>query len=77
MQVRASSTPGVGNVLVFGADHIYRMDPRQMVEQHIESGTGVVTAFRTSSLNRSACSASASCGKRSSMPPVYSETAPA
>ena len=25
-------------VAVFGADHIYRMDPRQMVDQHIESG---------------------------------------
>src|SRR5262252_3928261 len=24
-------------VLVFGADHIYRMDPRQMIRQHIES----------------------------------------
>src|SRR5438552_15601155 len=28
-------------VIVFGADHIYRMDPRQMVDQHIESGAGV------------------------------------
>jgi glucose-1-phosphate adenylyltransferase len=28
-------------VCVFGADHIYRMDPRQMVEQHIETGAGV------------------------------------
>ena len=27
-------------VIVFGADHIYRMDPRQMVDQHIESGRG-------------------------------------
>jgi glucose-1-phosphate adenylyltransferase len=25
-------------VIVFGADHIYRMDPRQMVEQHIAAG---------------------------------------
>ena len=31
-------------VLVFGADHIYRMDPRQMVEAHIESGAGVTVA---------------------------------
>jgi glucose-1-phosphate adenylyltransferase len=31
-------------VIVFGADHIYRMDPRQMVEQHIESGAGVTVA---------------------------------
>jgi glucose-1-phosphate adenylyltransferase len=31
-------------VIVFGADHIYRMDPRQMVEQHVESGAGVTVA---------------------------------
>ncbi len=31
-------------VCVFGADHIYRMDPRQMVEQHIETGAGVTVA---------------------------------
>ncbi|HKT04281.1 MAG TPA: glucose-1-phosphate adenylyltransferase [Rugosimonospora sp.] len=31
-------------VIVFGADHIYRMDPRQMMEQHIESGAGVTVA---------------------------------
>ena len=31
-------------VCVFGADHIYRMDPRQMVEQHIASGKGVTVA---------------------------------
>jgi glucose-1-phosphate adenylyltransferase len=31
-------------VIVFGADHIYRMDPGQMVEQHIESGAGVTVA---------------------------------
>lgn len=29
------------HVLVFGADHIYRMDPRQMVEQHVETGATV------------------------------------
>src|SRR3954453_10028551 len=29
------------HVIVFGADHIYRMDPRQMVAQHVESGLGV------------------------------------
>ena len=32
------------HVIVFGADHIYRMDPRQMVEAHIESGAGVTVA---------------------------------
>ena len=32
------------HVIVFGADHIYRMDPRQMVAQHIESGQGVTVA---------------------------------
>jgi glucose-1-phosphate adenylyltransferase len=31
-------------ILVFGADHIYRMDPGQMLEQHIESGAGVTVA---------------------------------
>jgi glucose-1-phosphate adenylyltransferase len=31
-------------VLVFGADHIYRMDPRQMVEQHIDAGAAVTVA---------------------------------
>src|SRR5439155_8561611 len=31
-------------VCVFGADHVYRMDPRQMVEQHIASGAGVTVA---------------------------------
>ena len=29
---------------MFGADHIYRMDPRQMVDQHIEGGAGVTVA---------------------------------
>ncbi len=32
------------HVLVFGADHIYRMDPRQVLEQHIETGAGVTVA---------------------------------
>jgi glucose-1-phosphate adenylyltransferase len=31
-------------VCVFGADHVYRMDPRQMVEQHIDTGAGVTVA---------------------------------
>lgn len=31
-------------VLVFGADHIYRMDPAQMVDQHMRSGAGVTVA---------------------------------
>lgn len=31
-------------VIVFGADHVYRMDPRQMVSQHISSGAGVTVA---------------------------------
>jgi glucose-1-phosphate adenylyltransferase len=33
-----------GYVFVFGADHIYRMDPTQMLEQHMESGAGVTVA---------------------------------
>ncbi len=32
------------HVIVFGADHIYRMNPRQMLRQHIESGAGVTVA---------------------------------
>jgi glucose-1-phosphate adenylyltransferase len=32
------------HVLVFGADHIYRMDPSQMLEQHIETKAGVTVA---------------------------------
>lgn len=32
------------HVMVFGADHIYRMDPRQMIEAHLESGAGVTVA---------------------------------
>src|SRR4051795_4158005 len=31
-------------VVVFGADHVYRMDPRQMLQQHIASGAGVTVA---------------------------------
>jgi glucose-1-phosphate adenylyltransferase len=31
-------------ICVFGADHIYRMDPRQMIEQHLETGAGVTVA---------------------------------
>ncbi len=31
-------------VLVFGADHLYRMDPRQLLAQHIASGAGVTVA---------------------------------
>ncbi len=32
------------HVVVFGADHVYRMDSRQMVEEHITSGAGVTVA---------------------------------
>jgi len=32
------------HVLVFGADHIYRMDPAQMVEQHVQAGASVTVA---------------------------------
>src|SRR6266496_1664982 len=31
-------------ICVFGADHIYRMDPRQMIDQHVESGAGLTVA---------------------------------
>jgi glucose-1-phosphate adenylyltransferase len=31
-------------IVVFGADHVYRMDPRQMLRQHIDSGAGATVA---------------------------------
>lgn len=31
-------------IVVFGADHVYRMDPEQMVAHHIDSGAGVTVA---------------------------------
>ena len=31
-------------ICVFGADHVYRMDPRQMIAQHLASGAGVTVA---------------------------------
>jgi glucose-1-phosphate adenylyltransferase len=31
-------------VVVVGADHVYRMDPRQMIEQHVAWGAGVTVA---------------------------------
>lgn len=31
-------------ICVFGADHIYRMDPRQMLDQHVATGAGVTVA---------------------------------
>jgi glucose-1-phosphate adenylyltransferase len=39
-------------VVVFGADHIYRMDPEQMVRQHIDSGAGVTVAALRSPLEQ-------------------------
>jgi glucose-1-phosphate adenylyltransferase len=32
------------HVIVFGADHIFRMDPRQMLAQHLETGAGVTVS---------------------------------
>lgn len=32
------------HVAVFGADHVYRMDPMQMIHAHIEGGAGVTVA---------------------------------
>jgi glucose-1-phosphate adenylyltransferase len=31
-------------VMVFGADHVYRMDPAQMIDQHLQTGAGVTIA---------------------------------
>ncbi|MCW2537233.1 MAG: glgC, partial [Modestobacter sp.] len=30
--------------VVFGADHVYRMDPAQMIDQHLATGAGVTVA---------------------------------
>jgi glucose-1-phosphate adenylyltransferase len=32
------------HIAVFGADHVYRMDPGQMIAQHVDSGAGVTVA---------------------------------
>ncbi len=32
------------HVVIFGADHVYRMDPGRMVDQHAETGAGVTVA---------------------------------
>src|SRR6516164_5544821 len=31
-------------VAVFGADHVFRMDPMQMIDQHVAGGAGVTVA---------------------------------
>ena len=31
-------------VAVFGADHVFRMDPMQMIDQHVAAGAGVTVA---------------------------------
>ncbi|HEV2452371.1 MAG TPA: glucose-1-phosphate adenylyltransferase [Streptosporangiaceae bacterium] len=31
-------------VIVFGADHVFRMEPQQMIDQHVASGAGVTVA---------------------------------
>ncbi|MBV9208501.1 MAG: glucose-1-phosphate adenylyltransferase [Actinobacteria bacterium] len=31
-------------VIVFGADHVYRMDPKQMIDHHVAHGAGVTVA---------------------------------
>ncbi len=35
---------GPDHILVFGSDHLYRMDPRQMLEHHLACGAGVTVA---------------------------------
>ena len=32
------------HILVFGADHVYRMDPSQMFDHHLDTGAGVTVA---------------------------------
>ena len=31
-------------IVIFGADHVYRMDPEQMLQQHIDTGAGATVA---------------------------------
>ena len=38
-------------VLLLGADHIYRMDPREFVQHHIDSGAGVSVAVQPVALD--------------------------
>ena len=38
-------------IIVFGADHIYRMDPEQMVDQHIAGGAAVTASTSASVRN--------------------------
>ena len=40
-------------ILVFGADHIYRMDPQQMLADHVASGAGVTVAAIRSPIEES------------------------
>ncbi|MBA3266507.1 MAG: glucose-1-phosphate adenylyltransferase [Nocardioidaceae bacterium] len=42
MNLIADERPDI--IVVFGADHVYRMDASQMVQEHIESGAGVSVA---------------------------------
>jgi glucose-1-phosphate adenylyltransferase len=35
---------GPEHILVFGADHVYRMDPAQMLDQHLATGAGITIA---------------------------------
>ena len=42
------------HILVFGADHIYRMDPRQMLAHHVASGAGVTVAAIRSAIEEAA-----------------------
>lgn len=35
---------GPDHIMVFGSDHLYRMDPRQMLEHHVACGAGVTVA---------------------------------
>jgi glucose-1-phosphate adenylyltransferase len=42
MNLIADERPDI--IVVFGADHVYRMDARQLVEAHVASGAGVTVA---------------------------------
>src|ERR671929_23339 len=58
-------------IVVFGADHVYRMDPEQMVRFHIDSGAGP-TAGRRKTWRRRSSSTAARRRSRSSAPAASS-----
>ena len=60
-------------IFVFGADHIYRMDPDQMLEHHITSGAGVTVAGIRTPIDQASQFGVIERGQRSSMITAFKE----